>query len=282
MNFPNCSLVISTYNWHEALEVCLLSVLNQETLPNEVIIADDGSKESTRELIELYQRTFPVPLHHIWHPDDGFQLAKIRNRAFAKAQCEYIIQIDGDVILHPKFIHDHLKFAAPGSFLSGSRMLMNHELSRKVIQERRTNISLLEKGISNRLNGIHFPVMSYLLSPVYRMGSKKYYVKGCNMSFWRKDLLAVNGYDENFVGWGREDSDIAIRLINNGQVKRFLKQRAIMYHIWHREASRSMEQTNVKRMNDAIEKKMIWVENGMDKYLNEKDPLPDIRVTSLF
>lgn len=250
------------------MRLCLQSVARQTLLPQEIIVADDGSREDTREVIDHLRERFPIPVLHAWHPDEGFQLAKIRNRAFAQASGEYIIQIDGDVILHPKFVHDHLHFAAPGYFLSGSRMLMNQELSRQVLHEKRTNISLLEKGMSNRLNGVHFPVMSYLLSPVYRRGSKKYYVKGCNMSFWRKDLIAVNGYDESFVGWGREDSDIAIRLMNNGLEKRFLKQRAIMYHIWHREASRSMEEANIKRANDAIEKKMIWVENGIDKYLN--------------
>ncbi len=270
---PKCSLIISTYNWPSVLECCLRSVIHLDRLPDEVIIADDGSSRETADLIAKYKNLVPVPVHHVWHPDEGFQLAKIRNRAFAQARYEYIIQIDGDTILHPKFVHDHLKFCAPGFFLSGSRILMGEGLSRKIIHEKRTSISLLEKGINNRLNGIRFPVMSYLLSPVYRMGSKKYYVKGCNMSFWRSDLVAVNGYDESFVGWGREDSDLAIRLMNNGLVKRFLKQRAIMYHVWHREACRSMEAANVQRMNDAIEKKMVWVGDGMDKYLVEESQI---------
>ncbi len=269
-HLPSCSLIISTYNWPAALEVCLLSIRKQQLLPNEVIIADDGSTEETQKLIEQYKTDFPVPLHHVWHPDDGFQLAKIRNRAFAKASYEYVIQIDGDVILHPKFVHDHLNFATPGYFLSGSRMIMNQHLSKHVLKEKRISVGLFEQGITNRLNGIWFPVMSYLLSPFYRMGKKKYYVKGCNMSFWRNDIIAINGYDENFIGWGREDSDIAIRLMNNGGKKRFLKQRAIMYHIWHKEASRSLEKENVERMNAAIENKMTWVDNGITKYKIEE------------
>ncbi|MDJ1484565.1 glycosyltransferase family 2 protein [Cytophagaceae bacterium YF14B1] len=267
--FPSCSLVISTYNWPEALEVCLLSILHQTVLPQEVVIADDGSREDTFKLIESYKSKFPVPIHHVWHPDNGFQVGKARNRAFAKSKYDYIVQIDGDVILHPKFIYDHLNFAASGYFLSGSRMLMTPELSKKILKEKRTLISLFEKGVNNKLNGIRFPIMSHILSPLYRVGEKKYYVKGCNMSFWRQDLIDVNGYDENFIGWGREDSDLAIRLMNNGKTKRFLKQRAVMCHIWHKVASRDYEKINITRMNEAIQNKLIWVDNGMDKYLNE-------------
>ena len=102
-----CSLVTPTFNWPEALELLLLSIEKQSILPNEVIIADDGSKIETRVLIERFQKTFPVPLLHIWNEDNGNQKPKIMNKAIAIARYEYIIEVDGDIIMHPDFVKDH-------------------------------------------------------------------------------------------------------------------------------------------------------------------------------
>src|SRR5215216_4307543 len=129
-----CSLLIATYNWPVALELCLKSVLNQKILPDEVIIADDGSKEETRILIEGFQKSFPVPLYHIWQPDEGFQLAKIRNKGIVAARFPYIIQIDGDLILHPLFIKDHLQLKKQGYFTTGSRVMLSHETTQRLSQ----------------------------------------------------------------------------------------------------------------------------------------------------
>src|SRR5690606_15413403 len=123
-NMPqlSCSLLISTYNWPQALDCCLNSILDQTVLPNEIIIADDGSKEETKDIIELWREKLKIPLIHVWHPDDGFRLSEIRNKAIIKANFPYIIQVDGDVIMGPKFIEDHLSSATPKTFLCGSRV----------------------------------------------------------------------------------------------------------------------------------------------------------------
>jgi glycosyltransferase involved in cell wall biosynthesis len=98
-NYPKSTLVTPTYNWPNALELLLLSIKNQSVLPDEVIIADDGSKEETTKLIQKFQVDFPVPLIHVWHEDKGNQKPKIMNKAIAKAKNDYIIEIDGDIIL---------------------------------------------------------------------------------------------------------------------------------------------------------------------------------------
>ena len=87
------------------------------------------------------------------------------------------------------------------------------------------------------------------------------------MAFWKSDLMKVNGYNEEFTGWGREDSELAIRLINAGIKKRFLKFGGICYHLYHREASREMEQINIDRMNNAIKQKLIESPKGLNQYL---------------
>ena len=100
LSYPSCSLITPTYNWPEALELLLLSLKNQTYLPNEVIIADDGSRKETQQLIKKFQQDFPVPLHHVWHEDNKNQKPAIMNKAIAKSKYDYIIEIDGDIIMH--------------------------------------------------------------------------------------------------------------------------------------------------------------------------------------
>ena len=118
---PTSSLVICTYNWPQALELVLMSVKRQTHLPEEVIIADDGSREETSQLIKRFQKDFPTKLLHVWHEDIGFRRTVILNKAIAKATGDYIISIDGDIITEKHFIEDHLYLSEPGVFVYGKR-----------------------------------------------------------------------------------------------------------------------------------------------------------------
>jgi glycosyltransferase involved in cell wall biosynthesis len=262
------TLIISTYNWPEALMCCLKSVAHQVTLPDEVIIADDGSTEETGKLIEKVKDMLPFTVLHVWQPDEGFQLARIRNKAIAKASNEYIIQIDGDIILHPKFIDDHLALAKAGSFVTGSRRILGPKTSRKVLDNQLIDFKLFIRNSKNFFNGIRIPFMRNVMASRYKTtGRNKFYVKGCNMAFWRKDLVEVNGYNEAFTGWGREDSELAIRLINSNVEKQFIKMGGICFHLYHKEASRELEAKNVQMMDDAIKLRITRAEIGLDQYL---------------
>lgn len=265
----NCSLIISTYNWPEALALCLKSVRDQKYLPDEVIIADDGSTDETTRLVKEFQKDFPVGLKHVWHADEGFRLAAIRNKAIASCSSDYIIQIDGDLILHPYFITDHLNIRRKDFFVTGSRVLLSQKSSASLIRYESLDIKKYEGGKRNFLNGVRNKFIRNLLALQYKTkGRHKYYVKGCNMAFWKKDLIAVNGYNEAFTGWGREDSEIAIRLMNAGIKKQFIKMGAVCYHLFHTEASRELEAKNISMMQDAIATKKIIAEDGLNKYLN--------------
>ncbi len=264
---PSISLQLSTYNWPQALELCLQSIMMQTVIPDEVIVCDDGSRSDTAEVIDAFKKKVSFPLVHVWQADEGFQLAKVRNKGFAKTDKEYIVQIDGDLILHKDFIKDHRNFALDGSFTTGSRVLLSTETTQTLFREKSIDIKKHSGKERNPLNGLHLPFLHKLFSTRYKQkGKHKYYVKGCNMAFWRKDLLLVNGYNEEFTGWGREDSELAIRLINAGIKKRFLKFGGICYHLWHKEASREMEQINIDRMNNAINKKLIESPKGIRQY----------------
>ena len=264
------SLLISTYNRPDALELCLKSVLQQTILPAEVLIADDGSGEETRKLIDAYRQRFPVPLIHVWHPDEGFQLAKIRNRGIARATQPYIIQIDGDLVLHPRFVQDHLQLAERGYFISGSRVLLSEDTTTALLAHRSIDIEKHNKGSKNHFNKLRNGFLRKFLSTRYKVGGpNKYYVKGCNMAFWKEDLLKVNGYNEKLTGWGKEDSELAIRLINAGVKKKFLKMGGITYHLYHPEASRENEEANTLFMNEAIASRSTWAAQGLSQYVTE-------------
>ena len=263
-----CSLIVSTYNWPQALELCLTSVLNQTHLPNEIIISDDGSTVETKKMIESFISKSKVPIKHIWHEDEGFQLAKIRNKSIIASSCDYIIQIDADIILHRSFIEDHLAIAECGFFITGSRILLGEHLSKEVLQNKIVSFGAYIKGSKNFFNGLRSSTLRNYFSLRYKVSGKNLFdVKGCNMSFWKKDLISVNGYDEAYTGWGREDSDIAIRLINAGIRKKYLKMGGIEYHIFHNEAKRTRLDENTRRMEETILHQIKWCKLGLNQYI---------------
>lgn len=259
------SLIISTYNWPQALEVVLKSVARQQELPTEVIIADDGSKEETRALIERFQADFPVPLRHCWHEDTGFRLAAIRNKAMAMATGDYILSIDGDMVLHPAFVKSHQRMARHNTFLQGKRVLLQPEITAQILQSKEWHITPFSKGIVNRFNAVSSGVLASLFSKK-RPDIKA--IRGCNMAFWRADVLKVNGFNEDITGWGREDSEFAIRLLNAGVQRRNLPFGGVGYHLYHPENARTSLPENDKILADAITQKATWCENGISKYLS--------------
>ena len=260
------SLIVATYNWKEALELVLLSVLKQTYLPLEIIVADDGSKEDTKELIDIYRSKFTIPLVHVWHQDKGFRLAAIRNKAIKKAKGNYIIQIDGDVILHKNFIKDHILHAKKNVFLVGSRVLLGEEISEKRIASKKIIFNFFTKEITNRHYTLRIPLLSKILkSPTDNLQKVITSVRGCNMSFWKKDLLDINGYDESMIGWGREDSEISARLINIGLEKHKLKFSGIQYHIYHQENSREGVNLNDNILDKTVNNNVAFAKNGIYK-----------------
>ena len=247
-----CSLIITTYNWPKALELVLNSALEQSELPDEIIIADDGSGDETKELVEKFAKTSAIPIIHSWQDDDGFRAARSRNKAISKANSEYIVLIDGDMVLHKDFIKDHKKNAQKGYFIQGGRVLLE--------EGNTTNFSFFDSGIKNRKNTIH----SNFLSSIFSV--KKDTLKGiktCNMSFFKDDCLKVNGFNEDFEGWGREDSEFVVRLFNSGIKRQTIKFNCIAYHIWHNENSRESLSKNDEILENAIKNKLIWCENGI-------------------
>lgn len=260
------SLIVSTYNRPSALTLCLESIKRQKHLPDEVIIGDDGSKDETRKLIEKYQKDFPVPLIHIWQEDDGFRVAKVRNKCIARAKYEYIVQIDGDIVLHSNFIKDHITFARPGYYLKGGRVnIMKSETERLCKKGKYRYLGFFTLGLSRRENAIRFPKLAKYLAPRRKTRPGL----GCNTSYWRNDALQINGYDEYYVGWGGEDYDFSMRLLNLGCKKLSLKFAAIGFHLWHEDKFMANREKNFNYYYEKIAEKAIRCKCGINQYLED-------------
>ena len=188
---PTFTLIVTTYNWIEALEMVLLSVLRQTDMPDELIIADDGSREDTREFIESFIPKFDIPVHHVWHEDDGYRRCAILNKAIQKASSEYIAQVDGDVILHKNYVADQKRFAKRGVFIRGYRVMLDEATSKHALETKTLDFGLFVKGPMRFMNALYSPFLTGLThadAPVFER------VYGSHISYWRDDVLLVNGY----------------------------------------------------------------------------------------
>lgn len=262
------SLIITTYNQKERLALVLDSLRALNPLPKEVLIADDGSKADTREVIESYAKDFPCELRHIWHEDKGFRLSAIRNEAIKKARGDYIIIIDGDMIVDSRFVAEHLRFARRGVFLQGSRVILQENQTAQILNDK--NYALAFQ--SHSLKSAHCNFFANLIykfskttAQIFRKKELIKGIRGCNMSFYKSDCEAINGFNEEFVGWGREDSEFVARFLFNGGELRRVKHNAIAYHLYHDENPRSALESNHKIYLDAISHKTKWAKMGLQK-----------------
>ena len=150
-------------------------------------------------------------------------------------------------------------------------------LTRKVLSGEITSLTPLMRGVRNSNNAIRIPLMAFL----YRTLGPTRFVKGCNMAFWRNDLIRVNGYDESFCGWGHEDSELAIRLDNSGVRQRCMKFRGVVFHLHHGKCERNSLSANEERYQQTIREHRTRCEIGLTRHLGETDqtrtPKPEVK-----
>jgi glycosyltransferase involved in cell wall biosynthesis len=259
---PRISLLITTYNWEAALDRVLASVHVQRVMPDEVIVADDGSGPATREIIQRWARRLAVPLRHVWQEDRGFRLAASRNRALAVARGDYIVMIDGDMILHRDFVDSHARFARPGSYVRGSRVLVRAAVTRRILAGETVRLHPFSRGIANRVNAIHWPALASL----YR-GVQGPIGRGCNMAYWLADARRVNGFNEDIESWGYEDIEFAARLQNTAITRRDLKFGGVAYHLHHK-AKQEDPHANREFLERVAREHLTWCSNGLKKYVD--------------
>jgi glycosyltransferase involved in cell wall biosynthesis len=267
----NISVVVTTYNRPDALRQVLYG-LNRQVYDNfEVIVADDGSDESTREMLDKLKPDLKYSLQHVWQADEGFRASRSRNNAIVKATAEYIVMLDGDCVPRKGFLKRHAELAEHGWLVRGSRIMLDEYLTgmieRNAIDIHNSRyvdlVKLYLQGHMKRL----LPLLALPLGPVRKLRGRKWQgVKTCNLGVWRKDVLAVNGFDESFVGWGHEDADFAVRLFNYGVRRKEGLYAVPVFHLWHKLSDRSMEDDNIKRLDKILESNNYWAEDGLDQH----------------
>jgi len=269
---PSSTLLISTYNWPAALELVLLSAMRQHVVPSQIVVADDGSTDDTAALVRSFVprlAALGTVVRHVWHEDRGFRLSAIRNRALAEATGDYVLMIDGDCVLHPDFVRSHLRFARRGTFVQGSRVLVSEARSAHAMARHETRFALLGRGLKNRHNALSLRWLSRCVpAPQDPLRG----TRGCNMAYWRCDAVRVNGFNERFVGWGREDSEFTARLLAAGLRRRKLKFGGIVYHLWHRERPRGAVDENHALFEEIVRTGASWCELGLDQYTQTATP----------
>jgi len=266
------SVIVTTYNWPEVLESCLLSLIAQQDNKFEVIIADDGSTADTHDLINKYTQLNSIPVKYAFHEDLGFRAGTIRNKAVALSKGDYLIFIDGDCVVFPNFINRHRQLAEPGYFVPGNRILLSKEfttstLKQKTLLHKQSVLFFIALWLQGKINRILPLIYNPLAFLRYRKPLKWQKAMTCNLAMFKKDYIAVNGFDEAFEGWGYEDSDLVIRLIHNGVKRKEGRFSVPVVHHWHKQNDQSKHDENFQRLMQRLKnKKFIRASQGIDQY----------------
>jgi len=270
------SVIVSTYNRADALDAVLRALSRQSDRRFEIVVADDGSGAATRRVVGDWAVRATVPVKHVWHEDSGFRLAEIRNLGIRASAGRYVIFLDGDCIPRRDFVAAHRRLAEPGWFVTGNRILMSRELTARVLEKGSDpgnelhlepelwglakHLSLRRRGDLNRLA----PLLSLPLGALRKRRACQWKgASGSNMAFWRAHLDAVDGFDAAFKGWGREDSDIFIRLIRARVRRKDGRFATGVLHLWHREADRSGLDANERQLADVMQGDTIKAQRGL-------------------
>ena len=266
---PSVAVIVSTYNSPAYLLQVLRGYLVQNRLPDELIVADDGSTGETADLVRSFATDAPFPVRHVWQEDLGFRAAKIRNEAAKVATADYLVFTDGDCVPHPRFVEDHAALARKGWFVQGKRMLLGPEASPGFGYPGWTGV--LSLCLSKKASGAHhlLRVPGFALKKGGLRG-----VKTCNLALFRADYLAVNGSNEDFVGWGREDAELVCRLYKFGLKRKDPVFSALVYHLWHRENSREGLARNDEMLDAAQSEGGYFCANGIVKSAPPKTDQP--------
>jgi glycosyltransferase involved in cell wall biosynthesis len=262
------SVIVTTHAREDALDAVLRSLSRQSDPDFEVIVADDGSGPATAELVANWQTRFGHPLKHVWHEHKGFRAGEIRNRAMLASAGSYLIFLDGDCIARPDFVATHRALAERGWFVTGNRILMSEDLTRRILREKLEPETWdlgdwvrqwRQRGI-NRLP----PMLSLPLGPLRKWRQRAWRgARSCNLAIWRADFEAVDGFDSEYNGWGREDSDLLVRLLHAGIRRKDGTFATGVLHLWHSAAERSFLAANDDKLARAIGERRVKARQGL-------------------
>jgi glycosyltransferase involved in cell wall biosynthesis len=263
------SVIVTTYNRPDALQLVLDACFAQTDRNFEIVIADDGSGMSTREMIERIAQRAAVPVTHVWQRDEGFRAAASRNKGIARARGEYLIFLDGDCVPQRDFIARHRALAAPRTVVTGSRVLLGQKLTKAALARRLPIYQLstwfwLRQRATGQINKL-LPLLTRLPDISRRRVNGFVWrgIKTCNLAAWRSDIEAINGFDETFTGWGHEDADLVVRLHNAGVARKNGFCATEVLHLWHAHEARDREKQNQERVIARLAEGTTRAERGL-------------------
>ena len=262
------SVIVATYNREDALDAVLRGLSRQGDRNFEVLVADDGSGPATAEVVARWRAKAGFPVVHVRHEDQGFRLAEIRNRAILMSAGTLCIFLDGDCIPRPGFVAAHRRLAAPRWFVAGNRVLLSQALTARVLREHlEPELWGLGGWIRHRVHGeINrlLPLVPLPLGPLRRLGPAAWRsARGTNLAIRRDDLARVDGFDATFNGWGREDSDIMVRLIRAGVRRKDGRCATAVLHLWHPDFDRSRLPDNERRLAEVVKGDRVRALRGL-------------------
>jgi len=276
----NVSVIFTTYNHPKWLEKVLWGFYVQTYTDFEIIIADDGSGEETRRIIDNFRSESKMNIKHVWHDDKGFRKCRILNKAILKSEADYLIFTDGDCIPHPNFVKNHIELSAENSFLSGGYFKLPLDISRKITKE---NILkkivtkpswLLKQGVpfTTKISKLYSHLIIGALLDKITITRATW--NGHSASTWRKLILQVNGFDER-MQYGGEDRELGERLINMGVKAKQVRYRCSCVHLDHERGYVNQEfiKNNKKIRQETHKNKTIRTSSGISelKNLDSKD-----------
>lgn len=271
------SVIVPTYNRPQALKLCLRSLALQSFKPDEVLIADDGSGNETRETVSAMQNELKhlFPIKHVWHEDEGFRKPVILNETVRRSSGDYLVVIDGDCMAHRHYIRSHVENGSFDVILTGKRVEIGRQLTDELMRSGKVLNALSMRLLWDAARGRSRKVEEALTvtSPLLRRAAHRDRITddgvwGCNLSLTKELFLAVNGCDEDFQDGSIEDNDLGIRVLNQGKRIRSLRGLAIIFHLWHKSSwsfSNEKYQHNLAILNRRIANREQFCKNGIYK-----------------
>ena len=266
------SIIISTYNSPEWLSKVLYGYNNQTYRMFEIVIADDGSREETKMLIEKIQEEVFYPIIHVWHEDNGFQKSQILNKSIQACTTDYILMSDGDCIPRKDYIEQHIKYREEGYFLSGGYFMLPMDISETITKkdiyaEHCFDVKWLKKhGLKSSFKNTKLTATGLEADLLNTVTPTNASWNGHNSSGWKDDIVAVNGFDER-MQYGGQDRELGERLFNLGIKSKQIRYHAVCVHLDHPRGYKNEESI---AKNQAIrkatrEEKKKWTDYGIVK-----------------
>lgn len=264
------SVIIATYDRPQHLRRVVEAYFDQTRRPDEIVIADDGSGAETRQVVDQLVAAAPCAVRHVWHAHDGFRAAKIRNRASAASRGDYIINADGDCLPSRHFVADHLRLARPGHFVQGKVVHVEPAIADQ-FTGREPWWRWVGWWLRGDLRKARLYKLLHLPGWAQRRGGRVMALGGL-LSYFRSDLYRINGWDEQYQGWGKEDDDLTIRLQRAGVQRLIAIGSVVAFHLPHPRPSLDAVERNRARLDAALTGPMRAA-LGIDQY-------PDARATT--